>query len=408
MNLALRRHLADSLAVDAMLGCRPRWTAIATAKDVVALQGRYLLHAGPPITDRSLISPPQKNSMLMAILFEGWATDRQDAEELLMSAEVALHAAQDHACAVPLADVLSPSMQLLVIEDEDCPSRQGFSTLNGGDGPVMRVGQYGEEVLQRLRWINRHLAPQLQAVIARSPIDLLPVADAALAAGDDCHGRTQHASQLIAQALLLRAGSDGLDDEARRFLEQSAAFFLNLWMAAVKCCFLAAEDVPDSSVVTAIGGNGRQFGIQVSAMPGRWFVTAADAPLVPGADEQTRQRALGAIGDSAIVDAFGSGAMARDLAPLTAQRLAQTCSEHGRAFPGKLLECPHPRLLKSQAYRTGLDARQVCRLELGPVISLGVLDKQGLCGRLDGGFFFSPLKPFQAALEALEATDASA
>jgi len=161
-------------------------------------------------------------------------------------------------------------------------------------------------------------------------------------------------------------------------------------------------------VVTAIGGNGRQFGIQVSAMPGRWFVTAADAPLVPGTDEQTRQRALGAIGDSAIVDAFGSGAMARDLAPLTAQRLAQTCSEHGRAFPGKLLECPHPRLLKSQAYRTGLDARQVCRLELGPVISLGVLDKQGLCGRLDGGFFFSPLKPFQAALEALEATDASA
>ena len=137
-------------------------------------------------------------------------------------------------------------------------------------------------------------------------------------------------------------------------------------------------------------------------------VDAAHAPLVPGADEQTRQRALGAIGDSAIVDAFGSGAMARDLAPLTAQRLAQTCSEHGRAFPGKLLECPHPRLLKSQAYRTGLDARQVCRLELGPVISLGVLDKQGLCGRLDGGFFFSPLKPFQAALEALEATDASA
>ncbi|MFV3372470.1 DUF1116 domain-containing protein [Pseudomonas sp. NY15435] len=408
MNLALRRHLADSMAVDAMIGSRPRWTTIASARAVLSLEGRYLLHAGPPITERSLISLPQKNSMLMAILFEEWATDRQGAEELLMSGKVALYAAQDHGCAVPLADALSPSMQLLVIEDGSCPSRKSFSTINGGDGPVMRVGQYSENVLERLRWINQHLAPQLQTVIARSPIDLLSIADAALAVGDDCHGRTQQGSQLIAQALLLRAGSDGFDDEARRFLEQSAAFFLNLWMAAVKCCFLAAEEVPGSSVVTAIGGNGRQFGIQISAMPGRWFVTAGDAPLVPGADEQVRQRALGAIGDSAIVDAFGSGAMACDLAPLTAERLAKTCSEYGRAFPSKLLQYPHPQLLKSQAYRTGLDARQACRLELGPVISLGVLDKQGLLGRLDGGFFFSPLKPFQAALEALEAADAPA
>ena len=234
------------------------------------------------------------------------------------------------------------------------------------------------------------------------------LADAALAAGDDCHGRTQHGSQLIAQALLLRAGAEGFDDDARRFLEHSAAFFLNLWMAAVKCCFLAAEDIPGSSVVTAIGGNGRQFGIQVSAMPGRWFVADADAPLVPGLDEQTRLRALGAIGDSAIVDAFGSGAMARDLAPLTAERLARTCTEYARAFPSELLQHPHPQLLQSQAYRTGLDARQVSRLESGPVVSLGVLDKQGLLGRLDGGFFFSPLEPFQAALRALEAADASA
>lgn len=408
MNLALRRHPADSMAVDAMIGCRPRWTAIASARDVLNLRGRYLLHAGPPITDRSLIALPQKNSMLMAILFEGWATDRRGAEDLLMSGELALHAAQDHGCAVPLADALSPGMQLLVVEDGSCPSRQGYSTINGGDGPVMRVGQYSESVLERLRWINRHLAPQLQSVIARSPIDLLPVADTAFAAGDDCHGQTRQGSQSIAQALLLRAGSDGFDDEARRFLDQSAAFFLNLWMAAVKCCFLAAEDIPGSSVVTAIGGNGRQFGIQVSAMPGRWFVTTAEAPLVPGADGQVRQRALGAIGDSAIVDAFGSGAMARDLAPLTAQRLAKTCSEHGRVFPGKLLQYPHPQLIQSQAYRTGLDARQACRLEQGPVVSLGVLDRQGVLGRLDGGFFFSPLKPFQAAIEALEAADASA
>ncbi|AGI24764.1 hypothetical protein H681_14470 [Pseudomonas sp. ATCC 13867] len=408
MNLALRRHPADSMAVDAMTGCRPRWTAIATARDVLGVAGRFLLHAGPPVPDRSRLALPLRNSLLMAILFEGWATDRQGAEDLLMSEAVRLYPAQDHGCAIPLADVLSPSMQVLVIEDGDCPSRRSFSTLNGGDGPVMRIGQYGENVLQRLRWINQHLAPRLQTVIARQPMDVLPVADAALAAGDDCHGRTQQGSQLVAKALLEQASPGDFDDDIRRFLEQSAAFFLNLWMAAVKCCLLAAEDVPGSSVVTAAGGNGEQFGIQVSAMPGRWFAVAAQAPRVPGADEQTRQRALGAIGDSAIVDAFGSGAMARDLAPLTAERLDRVCAEHGQTFPAQLLQHRHPQLLASQAFRTGLDARQACRLGAGPVISLGVLDRQGLLGRLDGGFFFSPLQPLQAALDALEAADAPA
>ena len=405
MNL-VRQHAADSLAVDAMVGSRPRWMAVAIARDVLELAPHTLLHAGPPIFDRTSLALPLKNSLLIAILFEGWAIDRQGAEKLLMSPTIMLCPAQDYGCALPLADVLSPSMAVVVIEDASDPSRLSFSTLNGGDGPVMRAGQFNDDVLQRLHWINKHLAMQLQEVIARAPIDLLSVADAALALGDDCHGRTQQGSHLVYQALLHRALPGQLDDETQSFLAQAPAFFLNLWMAAVKCCLLAAEDVPGSAVITAIGGNGTQFGIKISAIREQWFVVAAQPPLVPGVDEHFRRRSLGAIGDSAIVDAFGTGAMARDMAPLTADRLSKVCEEYGKDFPTKLLQHPHPQMLKAQAMRTGLDARQACNVGSGPVISLGVLDVEGQQGRLDGGFYFSPIAPMQAALEALEVCNA--
>lgn len=402
----VHHHAADSLAVDALVGSRPRWIAVARARDVLELAPYTLLHAGPPIFDRTSLALPLKNSLLIAILFEGWAIDRQEAEKLLMSPTIKLCSAQDHGCAVPLADVLSPSMAVVVIEDAGDPSRLSFSTLNGGDGPVMRVGQFSDDVLQRLHWVNKHLAMQLQPVIARAPIDLLSVADNALAVGDDCHGRTQQGSNLIYEALLQRALPGQLDDETQRFLAHAPAFFLNLWMAAVKCCLLAAEDVPGSAVITAIGGNGSQFGIKISGIREQWFVVTAQPPLVPGADERVRLRSLGAIGDSAIVDAFGTGAMARDMAPLTAERLSIVCDEYEKGFPTTLLQHPHPQMLKAKAMRTGLDARQVCSVGSGPVISLGVLDVEGQQGRLDGGFYFSPIAPMRAALEALEICNA--
>jgi hypothetical protein len=39
-----------------------------------------------------------------------------------------------------------------------------------------------------------------------------------------------------------------------------------------------------------------------------------------------------------------------------------------------------------------------------PVISLGILDRQGTAGRLGAGIFVPPLDPFQEAVDALEGT----
>lgn len=392
----------DAVAVARLLGVRPVLCGVERAADALGLTGRVLLHAGPPVADVGRIALPLRHSLLLAILYEGWAASRAEAEQLLDDGAVMLRPAQDYRAAVPLADVLSPGMAVLVAANANAPECRAFSTLNGGDGPVMRVGVFSSAVLARLTWINRVVAPAMRSCLANGSVDLVEIADRALCAGDDCHGRTQQASMMLAEALLALPGARGMPDEARTFIQAAPAFFLNPWMAAVKCMLLAAQDVAGSSMVTAMGGNGNDFGIQVAAWPGRWFVAPGTPPHIPGVPARTRDMSLGAIGDSAIVDAVGCGAMAWRHAPAVAARLYAARGECGQHVPVDLLATLHPGFARLGGLLTGLLARRAQTLRQTPVVSLGVLDRHGESGRLDGGFYFCPQKPFDAACKALE------
>lgn len=394
-------HAADVEALARMTRVRPQLVGVATAREVMMLGPRTLLHAGPPVQSAHELVAPVRHSAQLAVLFEGWAASRVEAERMIASGEIAFAAAQDHDAAIPLADVLSPSMAVLVVADANDAKRRSFSTINGGDGPVMRVGQFSDAALERLKWINRVLAPQLACALERVSVDLMAIADAAFASGEDCHGSTRAASARLAETLCALDGAHALDAEARTFLCEAGAFFLNAWMAAVKTIFMAAEGVPRSSVVTAIGGNGARFGIRISGAPGRWFTGVSSSPRIPGADAAMQAAALGAIGDSAIVDAFGGGAMAAALAGATQARLAIVLAERGMAFPGELLATRHAGFVKADALRVGLCARRVVELRQMPMVSLGALDREGERGRLDGGFYLADIAPFIASLKAL-------
>ena len=64
-----------------------------------------------------------------------------------------------------------------------------------------------------------------------------------------------------------------------------------------------AEGIDGSSFVTAAGGNGHEIGIQVSGLPGQWFTVAASTPKGKFDVDLPEDRSLGAIGDSAVVEA---------------------------------------------------------------------------------------------------------
>ena len=143
-----------------------------------------------------------------------------------------------------------------------------------------------------------------------------------------------------------------------------------------------AGERPGSALVTAMGGNGVEVGIQLGAMPGRWFVAPAEPPvgtLIEGFADQDR---LGAIGDSALVDAIGFGSM------LTAETSGQ---ENGALFPIR-----HPAFTRHPT-AVGLSASRVVGTSRAPTVALGILDKSGRRGRIGGGIYAPPQALFAEA-----------
>ena len=72
---------ANREAVDRLCRARPAWTRVATARETLALAGRSLLHAGPPITWARMCGP-MRGAVTAAILFEGWAKNPDEARQL--------------------------------------------------------------------------------------------------------------------------------------------------------------------------------------------------------------------------------------------------------------------------------------------------------------------------------------
>lgn len=379
-------HVADAAALARMHEVRPVWRGIALARDVIAFPKRAILHAGPPVR-RGEVAPPLTNSAVMAILYEGWAQDIASALALLDDGEVQLLPAQDHRAMVPLAAVLSPNMAVQVVMDAGASDSSAFSPLDGGMALAQRFGLCSRQVLSHLRWINGNLASTLEVIVDRD-VPLIEIADAALAEGDDLHSRTTAATRRLIQLLAPRLGSDTPE---RRFLDKAPAFFLNLWMAAVKCIANEGQD-ERSSLVTAFGGNGVDIGLKLGGRSDRWFTAPATPPSGLLSDGYGNDDRLGAIGDSALLDAMGFGAMVsptmsvsgplpRDLAALLPQR--------------------HEVFTLSNL-RLGIPARTVVSQGVVPSIVLGILDRDGKNGRIGGGSYRPPLCVFAAAVAALD------
>jgi hypothetical protein len=177
-------------------------------------------------------------------------------------------------------------------------------------------------------------------------------------------------------------------------------------MAATKCMLKAAEGVAGSSLITAAGGNGAAVGIQLAGMQGRWFTAKAEPPngaLLSGFGPERR---LGAIGDSAIVDVAGLGAMAMSYAPEQKKALGTFMPENGFDLPRLLLQAEHPGFGEF-GLRLGVTARAVFAHGAAPVTSLGILDIKGEAGRLGGGLYQAPVALFREALAALDGAPSS-
>jgi hypothetical protein len=394
-------HPADRLAFDKAILANPVWNRFDTASDVLKLPQNVLLHAGPAFGSPKQITLPILNSACVAAVYEGVAKDFDQAEAMILSRELLLKPAQDHDVVTPLAAVVSASMPLHTIYDAWGGQQRIYAPINGGSRPAIRLGLRSTTVLEHTRWLNTRFLDVLQNGIAEG-IALVPLAVTGLMHGDDCHGRTPVAGAALVAELIDRTRHRLTDDNVLEFLHTSPSLFLNLWMAATKCMMKLAEGIKGSSFITAAGGNGNTVGIQVSGLPGKWFTTRATAPIGRFDVELPADRALGAIGDSALVDAFGLGAMAANLNP-------EQKAEQFPYFPGDTFSRSTGLSVGTHPYFRSLDiglgttARGAVAQAAGPVISLGILDRLAKAGRLGSGFYDMPVTPFAQAMLALEA-----
>ena len=150
----------------------------------------------------------------------------------------------------------------------------------------------------------------------------------------------------------------------RAFIAGNGQFFLNLAMVFSKLALDCAADVPGSPVLTAIARNGVEVGIRVSGTGDRWFVGPAALPDPAKLfDGYTPADMNPDLGDSAIVETYGLGALAVAASPLAAASVGidpatiDAIDAELRAIAAG--ESPDIRFPDGRAAILGIDARKV-------------------------------------------------
>jgi hypothetical protein len=170
---------------------------------------------------------------------------------------------------------------------------------------------------------------------------------------------------------------------------------------------LAAQGVPLSSLLTVMARNGTDFGIQLSGMPGRWFVGPAqkvDGGLYfPGFSEKDANLD---IGDSTIMETAGIGGFAMAAAPAIVQFVGgsagdalATTRRMGEITLGRNRAWTIPQM-DFIGVPTGIDVRRVVELNLLPAINTGIAHREPGIGQVGAGITRPPWECFHAAFEA--------
>src|SRR5215470_4115385 len=317
---------ANAEALRRIQAAKATLVGLTTARDVVpGLRDRLVLHAGPPVPWERMCGP-MRGAVIGATLFEGWARTPEEAVRLAASGSIAFDSCHHHRAVGPMAGIITPSMAVWIVRD-GTSGGEAYATVNMGQGKVLRMGAYDTSVLERLAWMNRDLAPIVDAALRRAgPLDVTRTIAEALGMGDEAHNRCKAATSLLIRALAphVAAARAGDVERALTFMGHADSFFLNIAMAACKATMDAAHGLAGSTVVTAMTRNGTEFGIRVSGAGDRWFT--APAPKVRGVyfPGYGPDDANPDIGDSAITETAGLGACALAAAPAIVQLVGGT------------------------------------------------------------------------------------
>ncbi len=408
---------ANKEALDRLLRGQPTLVGMGIARETVPgmkeTGEKVLLHAGPPITWERM-SGPMRGAVMAACIYEGWAKDAEEAAKLAEAGGIAFDPCHHHHTVGPMAGVTSPSMPVFVLENKTFGNKS-YVNMNEGLGQVLRMGAYGQEVIDRLKWMEQTLYPSLRAGIDEAyrhqgGIDVKSIIAQGLHMGDEMHNRNKAGTSLFLRAIVPYMIESVANTvalvESIRFIDKNDHFFLNIAMAAAKCSLEAAHGVEGSSMATIMCRNGTDFGIKVSGLGDAWFTCQAALPevlLFPGFTKDDINRD---IGDSAIMETYGVGGFALAAAPAIVQFVGGTPADAANYS----LEMYEISIGENNIYTlpafnfrgspTGIDIVKIAETGITPVVDTGAAHKIAGRGQVGAGIVHMPSEAFISAAEA--------
>jgi len=401
---------ANKKALDYLQKAQPTLVGLGIAiDDIPGMNKKTILHAGPPI-EWDKMSGPLKGAVIGGLIYEGLAQNEQEARELAKSGEIKFEPCHHHNTVGPMAGVVTASMPVWIIKNKAFDNL-AYCTLNEGLGKVLRYGAFSEEVIVRLKWMEKVLAPVLKSALTLSgEIDLKSMIAQIVQMGDEGHNRNKAGTSLfireMAPYIVMTNYNNKEKSDVLKFMHSNDHFFLNLSMPACKSALDPIADIPYSTIVSIMARNGTEFGIKVSGLGNRWFTAPAeiiDGLFFPG---YGMEDANPDIGDSVITETSGIGGFAMATAPAIVQFVGGT-PQDAIMYTTSMYEITEEEsgiykmpTMNFRGTPTGIDIQKVIETQILPIINTGIAHKDPGVGQVGAGIVRPPMKCFEDALEA--------
>ncbi|MDF2510338.1 MAG: hypothetical protein K0S04_204 [Herbinix sp.] len=408
---AIREQIekANEKVIDILLNSQPTWVDVKPAGEIIpGFEKNMLLHPGPPFEDVNDIVPTLRTSLCGSIIHEGLASTMDAAWEMIKTGEVAIKPAQDYNASCAAVTVISASMPVIVGKDTVFGG-VGYASIHPGPNPkCLRWGFYDEDVEKDLSWFRDVFGPALgEAVRSMGGINMKTILARTAGMGDENHVRQPASSSALILELipaLLELKIEQRDDVIRAFAANDRSF-LHVMMAGTMGILETARNVPMSTVMVAMGGNGTEFGLQFAGTGKQWF--SVPAPKILGQllnPSWTEADLAGYLGDSCVTEIYGLGGFSAIASPafvrLTGGSFADAKkrTEDAREVSlGEHLFAPIP-WDDYRGFPVGIDMRKVVATNITPTSHGGSARLVG--GQGGAGSMLVPMDCFKQGLRA--------
>ena len=275
--MIVRREEANQIVVDRLTRAEPVLIDVQKAGDVLPGMRPNMVLMGGPTVPWSDYDGTARMTILYASMYEGLASSVEDAEAKIERGEIIVASGHPHGLAATNCAVCTASMPMLVVE-ERVTGKRAYSNFFEGDAPRrLGTGYYGDDVIERMRFVDDVLAPTVGDAVRRmGGIEVMPIVRHGQRLGDDMHVRTSASNLKFLEVLkpaFALLGAEREEDVRRTaaFIEKESYSFFRVWLAATKAICDGAGDVEGSSIVTSMAMSARNFAIRVSGLGDQWF-----------------------------------------------------------------------------------------------------------------------------------------